>query len=95
MPKIHLALCFDLSRQTVRNEQVWLPLVPPGVFSGNDGRTWNNSKPDAVVAAFTKKRPFTVGAARAKTMVVPDPERSAAPDWMFVDVAVKGAAGKR
>ena len=60
MPKIHLALCFDLSRQTVRDEKVWLPLVPPGVFSGNDGRTWNNSNPDAVVASFTKKRPFDV-----------------------------------
>ena len=60
MPKIHLALCFDLSRQTVRDEKVWLPLVPPGVFSGNDGRTWNNSNPDAVVASFTKKRPFDI-----------------------------------
>ncbi len=31
-----------------------------GVFSGLDGRTWNNSNPDAVVAAFTRKRPFDV-----------------------------------
>ncbi|MGY4028244.1 phage protease [Aeromonas rivuli] len=60
MPKTYLALCFDLSRQQVRDEKVWLPLIPPGVFSGNDGRSWNNSNPDAVVASFTKKRPFDV-----------------------------------
>ncbi|WP_421241689.1 phage protease [Aeromonas enteropelogenes] len=60
MPKTYLALCFDLSRQVVRDEKVWLPLIPPGVFSGLDGRTWNNSNPDAVVAAFTRKRPFDV-----------------------------------
>lgn len=60
MPKTYLALCFDLSRQVVRDEKVWLPLIPPGVFSGLDGRTWNNSNPDAVVASFTKKRPFDV-----------------------------------
>lgn len=60
MPKTYLALCFDLSRQQVRDEKLWLPLIPPGVFSGLDGRTWNNSNPDAVVAAFTRKRPFDV-----------------------------------
>lgn len=60
MPKTYLALCFDLSRQVVRDEKVWLPLIPPGVFSGLDGRTWNNSNPDAVVAAFNRKRPFDV-----------------------------------
>jgi len=60
MPKTYLALCFDLSRQEVRDEKVWLPLVPAGVFTGNDGRTWNNSNPDAVVASFTKKRPFDI-----------------------------------
>lgn len=60
MPKTYLALCFDLSRQEVRDEKVWLPLIPAGVFSGLDGRTWNNSNPDAIVAAFTRKRPFDV-----------------------------------
>ena len=81
MPKIHLALCFDLSRQTVRNEQVWLPLVPPGVFSGNDGRTWNNSKPDAVVAAFTKKRPFDVE--HATHIKGPKGEKAPAIGWIL------------
>ena len=81
MPKIHLALCFDLSRQTVRNEQVWLPLVPPGVFSGNDGRTWNNSKPDAVVASFTKKRPFDVE--HATHIKGPKGEKAPAIGWIL------------
>lgn len=60
MPKTSLALCFDLSRQEVRDEKVWLPLIPAGSFAGNDGRSWTNSNPDAVVAAFTRKRPFDV-----------------------------------
>ena len=60
VPKTYLAMCFDLSRQVVRDEKVWLPLIPAGTFSGNDGRSWNNSNPDAVVAAFTRKRPFDV-----------------------------------
>ena len=81
MPKIHLALCFDLSRQTVRDEKVWLPLVPPGVFSGNDGRTWNNSNPDAVVAAFNKKRPFDVE--HATHIKGPKGERAPAVGWIL------------
>lgn len=60
MRKTSLALCFDLSRQEVRDEKVWLPLIPAGSFAGNDGRSWTNSNPDAVVAAFTRKRPFDV-----------------------------------
>jgi phage I-like protein len=60
MPKTYLALCFDMSRQEVRDEKVWLPLIPAGVFPGEDGRVWNNSNPDAVVASFTKKRPFDI-----------------------------------
>ena len=28
MRKTSLALCFDLSRQEVRDEKVWLPLIP-------------------------------------------------------------------
>ena len=81
MPKIHLALCFDLSRQTVRDEKVWLPLVPPGVFSGNDGRTWNNSNPDAVVASFTKKRPFDVE--HATHIKGPKGEKAPAVGWIL------------
>ena len=81
MPKIHLALCFDLSRQTVRDEKVWLPLVPPGVFSGNDGRTWNNSNPDAVVASFTKKRPFDVE--HATHIKGPKGEKAPAIGWIL------------
>ena len=81
MPKIHLALCFDLSRQTVRDEKVWLPLVPPGVFSGNDGRTWNNSNPDAVVASFTKKRPFDIE--HATHIKGPKGEKAPAVGWIL------------
>ncbi|ABQ20071.1 I protein [Vibrio cholerae O395] len=39
---------------------VWLPLIPAGTFQGIDGRTWNNSNPNAIIQRFTKKRPFDV-----------------------------------
>ncbi len=54
------ALCFNMSDIQQAEGGVWLPLVPKGIFTGVDGRTWNNSQPDLVVARFTKKRPFDV-----------------------------------
>lgn len=54
------ALCFNMSDIQQAEGGVWLPLVPKGIFTGIDGRTWNNSQPDLVVARFTKKRPFDV-----------------------------------
>lgn len=54
------ALCFDMSRLSVTDESIWLPMIPAGIFSGRDGRAWNNSNPDAVVAAFDQKLPFDV-----------------------------------
>lgn len=60
MPKTYLALCHDFSRQEVRDEKVWLPLIPAGEFEGNDGRRWNNANPDEVVKAFNRKRPFDI-----------------------------------
>jgi len=89
MPKTYLALCFDLSRQQVRDEKVWLPLIPPGVFSGNDGRTWNNSNPDAVVASFTKKRPFDVE--HATHIKGPKGEKAPAVGWIL---ALQNIAGE-
>lgn len=54
------ALCFSLAPTQVTQSGMWLPMIPAGLFSGVDGRTWTNSNPDAVVAAFNKKRPFDV-----------------------------------
>lgn len=56
------ALCFSMSK-AVKSESesgVWLPMIPAGLFAGIDGRMWNNSNPESVVASFTKKRPFDV-----------------------------------
>lgn len=89
MPKTYLALCFDLSRQEVRDEKVWLPLIPAGVFTGNDGRTWNNSNPDAVVASFTKKRPFDVE--HATHIKGPKGEKAPAVGWIL---ALQNIAGE-
>ncbi|MEF1255994.1 phage protease [Vibrio sp. M260112] len=54
------ALCFNMSEAQISDDGIWLPLVPKGIFTGVDGRTWNNSQPDLVVARFNKKRPFDV-----------------------------------
>ncbi|AVQ86194.1 peptidase [Plesiomonas shigelloides] len=89
MPKTYLALCFDLSRQQVRDEKVWLPLIPAGVFSGGDGRTWNNGNPDAVVAAFTHKRPFDIE--HATHIKGPNGEKAPAVGWIL---AVQNIAGE-
>lgn len=56
----HTALCFDMSRMTALDDGSWLPMIPAGIFSGRDGRTWNNSDPDGVVAAFGMKLPFDI-----------------------------------
>ncbi|EMK5463006.1 peptidase [Vibrio cholerae] len=56
------ALCFSMSKavQVESEAGFWLPMIPAGLFKGIDGRVWNNSNPEAVVASFTKKRPFDV-----------------------------------
>ncbi|QUF67773.1 phage protease [Vibrio fluvialis] len=67
MSKSYLATCFNLSKTTVDalgEEQganaVWLPMIPAGDVIGRDGRSWKNSNPDAVVAAFDAKLPFDI-----------------------------------
>jgi phage I-like protein len=89
MPKTYLALCFDLSRQQVRDEKVWLPLIPAGVFPGDDGRVWNNSNPDAVVASFTRKRPFDIE--HATHIKGPKGEKAPAVGWIL---ALNNIAGE-
>ena len=58
--RTHIAICFDMSRMVAEDQSNWLPMIPTGIFTGRDGRSWNNSDPDGVVAAFTMKRPFDV-----------------------------------
>lgn len=67
MPKSYLAKCFNLSKTTIDGlgeEQgqntIWLPMIPAGDVIGRDGRSWKNSEPDAVVAAFDAKLPFDI-----------------------------------
>ncbi|MCW7552588.1 phage protease [Endozoicomonas gorgoniicola] len=45
---VDLALNFQLTESGQAPE--WLPLIPAGQFSGQDGRTWHNSNPEAVLA---------------------------------------------
>ena len=58
--RIHKAICFDMSRMVAADQSSWLPMIPANLFSGRDGRSWNNSDPDGVVASFEMKLPFDV-----------------------------------
>lgn len=58
--RTHIAICFDMSRMVAEDQSNWLPMIPTGIFTGRDGRSWNNSDPDGVVSAFTMKLPFDV-----------------------------------
>lgn len=67
MPKSYLAKCFNLSKTTIDGlgeEQgqntIWLPMIPAGDVIGRDGRSWKNSDPDAIIAAFDAKLPFDI-----------------------------------
>jgi len=54
------ALCFNMMAMEDNATGIWLPMIPSGTFQGIDGRSWMNPNPDAVVASFSKKRPFDV-----------------------------------
>lgn len=56
----YTALCFDLTSQVALDDGLWLPMIPSGVFSGRDGRTWNNNQPDIVVSTLDQKIPFDI-----------------------------------
>ncbi len=65
--KDFLAVCFNLSKTVIDGlgeEQganaVWLPMIPAGEVTGRDGRTWMNSNPDGIVAAFDAQLPFDI-----------------------------------
>ncbi|HHY0486360.1 TPA: phage protease [Vibrio parahaemolyticus] len=65
--KDFLAVCFNLSKSVIDGlgeEQganaVWLPMIPAGEVVGRDGRTWKNSNPDGIVAAFDAQLPFDI-----------------------------------
>ncbi|EKF9413600.1 peptidase [Vibrio cholerae] len=67
MSKSFLAVCFNLSGTVIdafgedkATNTVWLPMIPAGDVIGRDGRTWKNSNPDAIVAAFDSKLPFDI-----------------------------------
>lgn len=67
MSKSFLAVCFNLSGTVIDSfgedkatNTVWLPMIPAGDVIGRDGRTWKNSNPDAIVAAFDSKLPFDI-----------------------------------
>lgn len=74
------ALCFNMMAMEANAPGIWLPMIPAGSFQGNDGRSWTNHNPDAIVAAFTKKRPFDVE--HATHIKAPKGEEAPAYGWI-------------
>lgn len=74
------ALCFNMMALEANAPGIWLPMIPAGNFTGIDGRSWRNPNPDAVVASFTKKRPFDVE--HATHIKAPKGEEAPASGWI-------------
>ncbi|MPW30467.1 peptidase [Agarivorans sp. B2Z047] len=57
---VALALCFSIPATYTQKDTdpLWLMMLPAGEFEGEDGRSFSNSTPQAVVDAFTKPLPF-------------------------------------
>ena len=57
-----LALCFELPDLSDASKPLpeWLPMIPAGMFTGRDGRSWINDNPASVVSASFRypKLPF-------------------------------------
>lgn len=87
MPKLsHLALCFKMPRLELAdaNGDVWLPMVPAGIFKGDDGREWTNNNPDDIVARFSakgQKRPFDIE--HSTYMLAPKGKPAPAIGWIM------------
>lgn len=88
MKKQYLHLCFKLSATVIDalgEEQgtnaIWLPMIPAGDVKGRDGRTWKNTNPDAIVAAFDTKLPFDVE--HSTELKAPEGESAPAVGWIL------------
>lgn len=55
-------------------------MIPAGNVEGRDGRTWVNSDPDAIVAAFNVKLPFDIE--HATELKGPEGEEADAAGWI-------------
>ncbi len=75
-----IAFNFELSEGQL---PAWLLLVPAGRFAGRDGRTWINSQPDQVVAAFNaSQRDIVVDLEHAAELKAPKGEAAPAQAWI-------------
>ena len=79
-----LALNFELSESGKAPEE--LPLIPAGSFSGRDGRTWQNSDPQAVINETRRVgRDVPLDIEHATELKGPKGEPAPAQAWIKVD----------
>ncbi|CAM7890162.1 Mu phage protease GpI [Citrobacter freundii] len=78
-----LALCFELPELVDNALPEWLPMIPGGVFTGRDGRSWVNDNPASVMSASFKypKLPFDIEHATE----IKGPKGEEAPAYAWID----------
>ncbi|HCR2154469.1 TPA: peptidase [Enterobacter asburiae] len=78
-----LALCFELPELVDDALPEWLPMIPGGVFTGRDGRSWVNDNPASVMSASFKypKLPFDIEHATE----IKGPKGEEAPAYAWID----------
>lgn len=80
-----LALCFELPDLSDASKPLpeWLPMIPAGMFTGRDGRSWINDNPASVVSASFRypKLPFDMEHATE----LKGPKGEEAPAYAWID----------
>ena len=79
-----LALCFELPDLEDASQPLpeWLPMIPAGIFTGRDGRSWINNNPDAVVSASFRYPKLPFDAEHSTELLGPKGEEAPAYAWI-------------
>lgn len=61
----------------------WVPLVPSGMVMGRDGRSWNNNRPQLIIASFSElARDLPIDIEHATELKAPKGEPAPAVGWV-------------
>lgn len=87
-----LTLCRALEPSPAGEPPDWLLLVPPGPFTGRDGRSYINPDPAAIVAAFDPSAQLPLDWEHATHLRAPQGQDAPAAGWI-TELAVRDDGG--